>query len=378
MQKIDEQLLCGVYALCNQNVDCIVWACDKGCFDELLIKFQNHEIYATYPFLNAFAIKIKTGELKILNDLQMVRFVSSVQKLSILMNKSKHLVGVDKLHKNGVLGTGVTVAVIDTGCFAHVDFLIKRNRIFCFKDFVNGNFTPYDDNGHGTFVCGVLAGNGVASAGKFSGVAPDCNLVVLKALDHFGQTQATTILDAMQWIFDNRQKYDIKVVCMSFGSEPLKTNDPLIKGAEVLWDNGICVVAACGNDGPEFETIKSPGASPKIITVGSADAANKANQISVAPFSSRGPAFSFVKPDLIAPGVDIVSTVNGTSFYGKMSGTSVSTPMVAGTCALMLSEYKFLTPNQIKNILLNSAQKIEANINEGGAGFLDAYKSMYV
>lgn len=378
MKKIDENLICNVSILGNNKQKCIVWATDKASYDELLTRVSSNKIFAKYPFLNAFAMIVETKDLHILNNLQSVFYVSSVQKLSVLMHRAKTLLGVDKLHKKGIVGSNITVAVIDTGCFSHVDFFVPRNRVLFFKDFINGKKVPYDDNGHGTFVCGVLGGNGVASGKRFCGVATDCNLVVLKALDKLGQTQATTILDAMQWILDNKEKFDIKVVCMSFGSEPLKTNDPLMKGAEVLWDNGICVVAASGNDGPEFGTIKSPGASPKIITVGSADDAHKKDSISVAPFSSRGPAFSFVKPDLIAPGVDITATTNNLNFYGKMSGTSVSTPMVAGTCALLLSEYGFLSPNQVKNILLNSAHKIDCDKNECGFGFLDAFKSVFI
>lgn len=377
MQKIDEVLLKQVYALNTSTINCIVWAKDENGFFYLKEFLKQFDIIAIYPFLNAIAIKVLHTDLKKLNDLDAVLYVSSVQKFSILMNKANYILGASALHKKGIVGNNVTVAVIDTGCFAHIDFLLLKNRILVFKDFVNKKDDCYDDNGHGTFVCGVIGGSGIASAKKFCGVAPFCNLVVLKALDKDGQTQATTILDAMQWIFDNKQKYNIAVVCMSFGSEPLKKNDPLIAGAEVLWDNGICVVAASGNDGPEFGTVKSPGASAKIITVGSADKIDNENDAKVAPFSSRGPAFSYVKPDIIAPGVDITSTTNGLNFYTKMSGTSVSTPMVAGVCALLLSEFSFLTPNQIKHILINSAKKLNCKPNECGAGLLNAYNSLF-
>lgn len=374
MQKIDDELLYTVHCLNVDTVDCIVWAFDNKGFLNLQEKFKK-DILASYPFILAIALKVKISYLSEIAALNTVCHISSVQKFSILLNKSRTILGVEKLHKKGILGSNVTVAVIDTGCYFHVDFVMPYNRILQFVDFVNHTKTPYDDNGHGTFVCGVVGGGGVASAKKYRGIAPNCNIIVLKALDENGQTKATTILDAMQWVFDNKGKYNIRVVCLSFGSEPLKTNDPLVAAVEVLWDSGICVVAASGNDGPKQGTIKSPGASPKIITVGSADTTG--DDISVAPFSSRGPAFSFVKPDIIAPGVDILSTTNSTRFYTFLSGTSVSTPMVAGVCALLLEEYKFLSPNQIKNILLNSAQKVEGTKNDCGFGLVDAFNSMY-
>ena len=114
---------------------------------------------------------------------------------------------------------------------------------------------------------------------------------------------------------DNRKKYNIKVVCMSFGSMVLSSNDPLITGAEVLWNNGITVVAAAGNSGPESQTIKSPGASSKIITVGAINDNRKNGKYNednfvIADFSSRGPILDNYKPDLVVPGVDIMGGCN--------------------------------------------------------------------
>ncbi len=376
MFKIDESLFYKVQSLKDDYIKCVVWVNNwENSYKMLKNIFNDDCIIKKFPFINAFGLKVTNKDLLKLNEFPWIEYVTSVQKASILMDASCGILGVDKLHKNQIFGQGVTVAVIDTGCYNHLDFVIGKNRIIFFKDFVNNKNFPYDDNGHGTFVTGVIAGNGLASNGKFCGIAPACDLIILKALDKYGETQAFTILDAMQWIYDNNKKYNIKVVCMSFGSVPLNRQDPLIQGAEILWDNGICVVSASGNDGPESNSIKSPGASPKIITVGSADKIITNNNIKVAPFSSRGPAFSYVKPDLIAPGVDITSTTNKKTFYTQMSGTSVSTPMVAGVCALLLGEYQFLKPNRIKTILLNSSKHLQCDKNECGFGLLDAYNS---
>lgn len=191
--------------------------------------------------------------------------------------------------------------------------MIGQNRICEFVDFVNGKQQEYDDNGHGTFVCGVCSGSGCLSNFRYSGIAPKTNVFALKALDGKGEASANKILDAMQWVYENHKEKNIKVVCMSFGSEPLGKSDPIMLGAEALWNEGVVVVAAAGNSGPEYQTIKSPGISSKIITVGGIDdnrydsKSFNRKYFEIADFSSRGPAFRHVKPDIVAPSVDIVS-----------------------------------------------------------------------
>ena len=269
-----------------------------------------------------------------------------------------------------------TIAYIDTGIFPHLDFTSKNNRIINFVDLINGKESPYDDNGHGTFIAGAGSGNGFISAGKYAGVAPYSNIISIKALNQLGEASALKILEAMQWVYDNAKKYNIRVVCMSFGSEPLGINDPIMKGAEVLWNEGIIMVAAAGNSGPEFETIKSPGVSSKIITVGGLndgrtdDKVTNFKNYSIADFSSRGPALRKSKPDLVAPAVDIISCCNelGKS-YTKLSGTSVATPMIAGICSLMLEKQPNLSPDAVKRKLITSCTGITFNRNVEGWGY---------
>ena len=116
-------------------------------------------------------------------------------------------------------------------------------------------------------------------------MAPKANIVMCKALDKNGETGALTILQAMQWIYDNADRYNIKIVCMSLGSQPLESGDPLMLGAEALWNNGLVVVSAAGNSGPAWSTIKSPGVSGKIITVGALDDGRSSGEISPNNFS---------------------------------------------------------------------------------------------
>ena len=179
----------------------------------------------------------------------------------------------------------------------------------------------------------------------------------------------------MQWVLDNKEKYNIKVVCMSFGSLLQEMNDPLLKGAEVLWNNGIVVVTAGGNSGPEYGTIMSPGASKKVITIGSLDDV-EIMPIRVAEFSSRGPVFNYYKPDMLLPGVNIISNsvFRNNTFYTAMSGTSMSTPMVAGIVSLIFNFNPNYSPDMIKQMLINSCVKITGDRNTEGYGYLDLNK----
>ena len=183
----------------------------------------------------------------------------------------------------------------------------------------------------------------------------------------------------MQWVFEHRKEYNIRLMCMSFGSVFLGKNDPLMLGAEKLWDSGIVVVCAAGNSGPESETIKSPGSSYKIITVGALND-NRVGDIpqygkfAVADFSSRGPINNTYKPDILASGVEINGLKNNTAFYTTMSGTSVSTPLVAGVCSRLIKQNPSFSPDRIKKQLINSCNPITFDRNSEGFGWLDGTK----
>lgn len=355
-------------ASCRQ--ECIIKANDYQRLRRV-IKLRNIPLLNEYLYINSFLVKLTKEEMSAFSKMSQVKFISHVSSASTLMNVSKKILGAEKIP---LTGEGQTIAIIDTGISSHPDFCLGKNRITYFKDFTSSRTQPYDDNGHGTFVSGVCAGNGALSKGYYSGIAPKANIISLKALNGQGEASADKILDAMEWVYDNRKKFNINVVCMSFGSEPLGYNDPIMAGAEALWDEGVVVVAAAGNSGPEFQTIKSPGVSSKVITVGGfndnrLDDENFNNDFfEVADFSSRGPAFSRFKPDLIAPSVDIISC-GIKKPYTSLSGTSVATPMIAGICLLMIEKDNSLTPNMLKKILLSNCNPISYNKNLEGLGY---------
>ena len=268
------------------------------------------------------------------------------------------------MEKSFYTGKGIGVCIMDTGIYEHIDFV---GRIWAFYDFLAFKRRPYDDNGHGTHVAGLVAGDGTASMGKYRGAAPGCGIIALKVLDRYGNGSQEDVLRAFRWIREYRQQYRIRVVNISVGTtcNSQKDHTGLLKSVEQLWDEGMVIVTAAGNLGPKPGSITAPGSSKKVITVGSSDLLEGRGAI-----SGRGPTEECVcKPDIVAPGNKIMSCVPGKPFsYGVKSGTSMSTPLVTGAIACALEKDPALTNTDIKTMLMNSADDMGLPRNLQGWG----------
>lgn len=268
------------------------------------------------------------------------------------------------MEKSFYTGKGIGVCILDTGIYEHIDF---TGRIWAFYDFLAFKRRPYDDNGHGTHVAGLVAGDGTASMGKYRGAAPGCGIISLKVLDRYGTGSQDDVLRALRWIRENRQRYRIRVVNISVGTtcNSKRNHARLLESVEQLWDEGVVVVTAAGNQGPRPGSITAPGSSKKVITVGSSDLLEGRSAI-----SGRGPTAECVcKPDIVAPGNKIMSCVPGKPYsYGVKSGTSMSTPLVTGAIACALEKNPALTNTDIKTMLMNSAEDMGLPQNLQGWG----------
>ena len=268
------------------------------------------------------------------------------------------------MEKSFYTGKGIGVRILDTGIYEHIDF---TGRIWAFYDFLAFKRRPYDDNGHGTHVAGLVAGDGTASMGKYRGAAPGCGIISLKVLDRYGTGSQDDVLRALRWIRENRQQYRIRVVNISVGTtcNSKRNHARLLESVEQLWDEGVVVVTAAGNQGPRPGSITAPGSSKKVITVGSSDLLEGRSAI-----SGRGPTAECVcKPDIVAPGNKIMSCVPGKPYsYGVKSGTSMSTPLVTGAIACALEKNPALTNTDIKTMLMNSAEDMGLPQNLQGWG----------
>ena len=286
----------------------------------------------------------------------------------------------DTVQAQGYTGQGVTIAIVDSGIYPHADFMRPTPRLTGWYDAVSGRPKPYDDHGHGTHVAGIAAGNGFASGGKYRGVAPGANLVGVKVADAEGSAPMSQVIDGLQWVLDNKGKYKIRVVNLSLGSDPSEPywNDPLGRAVEKLWQEGLVVVAAAGNDGPAPGSIDTPGNHPLIITVGAIDDRETASRQDdlVPDFSSRGPTGDGIrKPEIMAPGVGIMAPQTGGG-YVRRTGTSMSTPFTSGAAALILAKESDLSPDQVKQRMRTTADRNHLAGLTAGAGYLNVNRLM--
>jgi serine protease AprX len=341
------------------------------------------------PMIDSYVIEIEPKKVGLIKGIIQNKMIYENVAITAQISKFVKEINGDNLELKEYDGKGITIAVLDTGVCEVDDFIKPINRIVAFKDFINNKKHPYDDNGHGTHVAGIALGNGYSSNGKFTGVATYANLASIKILDLNGKGNAAEILAGVQWVIDNREKYNIRVMNLSVGTTDKGCKDPLVKAVEKAWDMGIVVVIAGGNNGPKPGSITSPGISKKVITVGASDdtAASFGNGTILENFSGRGPTLDNIKkPDVVAPAIDIVSCLTKTlpifkatdksiqiveDNYIKMSGTSMSTPMVAGAVARLLSKEPHLKPNDVKLRIKKSAINLNLPQNQQGWGLIN-------
>jgi serine protease AprX len=348
--------------------------------------------------VNGAAFSIPASALAALASDPQVQSISIDHPINVMDDTTDDAVGVDSAWSAGYTGSGVTVAVIDSGINdSHPDLWNSAHtasRVLYHQDFTgtatsNSSGAKYDLYGHGTHVAGIIAGNGSLSGGQYEGVAPQASLVDLRALDLNGAGTDSTVIAAIQEAISLQKTYNIRVINLSLGRGIAVSyaQDPLCQAVESAWKSGIVVVVAAGNYGRlsvngsnGYGTITAPGNDPYVLTVGAtkSNGSSLASAETLASYSSKGPTTydHVVKPDIVAPGNDVVSLSapgatleaaypaelvtgsDGNNDYFTLSGTSMATPAVVGAVALMLQEQSSLTPDQVKARLMRDAYKM--------------------
>ena len=425
--KIDPSVVTVLEAT-GGNVAIPVMVNAPGALDQVTATIPLGVDITQLPLVDSLAAFLTPGEIAALANASFVTTIVadnlvhgfSYQSTMDITNLTIGLGKVPAPADGGPAGAGVAVAVLDSGVATNTD--LDASRIVGWKDFVNGEPTPYDDAGHGTYVAGLIAGDGTASLPldggiggfatvQFRGVAPAADIVGIKVLDEVGQGRASAMIAGIAWAIAHKDEYNIRVLNISIGGNPVGPikHDPIALAVEAAWQRGITVVCAAGNEG-DFGAggILSPGNDPFVITVGATDMNDSADVSDdfVAPYSSVGPTLfdEVAKPDLVAPGSHLVSlrtqgsyidtnfwddngvlvstyTLNAppdmVSNYMTLSGTSTSAPVVAGAAALMIGADPSLTPDDVKVRLMGTADPVAGGtVNTQGAGTLDVSEAL--
>lgn len=369
-----------------------------------------------WSFINGFGVQLPAGQLWTLARQPGVKWISWDSGLQAdakgsssgdgsggggtgtntnLASVYPHAVRATDVWQAGYMGTGINVAIVDSGIDhggANEDL---ANRVIQSVTFSSSAQYMSDRFGHGTHVAGIAAGDGVTLNGKYIGIAPKANLLNLKFSADDGSATESDLLSALQWAYDNRSRFSIRVLNLSANSATAQSyaTSPLCAAVEKLWTGGVVVVVSAGNRGKDSDAVYYPPANdPYVITVGAIDDKKTTDLADdeMPSWSSRGITQDrFAKPDILAPGVKIISTKAGDTalliysnkgnviddYYFMLGGTSMAAPMVSGAVALMLEKNPTLTPDQVKWLIINTGRDFKS-MRRGDPKVLDAYAAV--
>jgi serine protease AprX len=365
----------------------------------------------TLSLVNAMQVSLPANQADSLSDAASVKFISPDRPVAGHLTNTAPAINAPYAWGLGLDGTGIGVAVIDSGMMDKKNSSVKwsdlsrsgtgSSRIVYSQSWINDGLGTVDGYGHGTHVAGIIGGSGYNSTGSgdiltFKGIAPKVQLINLRVLDSNGTGTDSSVIAAIDTAIQLKSKYNIRVINLSLGRPVFEsyTVDPLCQAVEAAYRAGIVVVVAAGNDGRDnsagangYGTITSPGNDPYVITVGAMKSMGTPTPADdqIATYSSKGPTAidHIAKPDLVAPGNRVVSIIenagstlattypqntipmsyyvtggsSAASPYFALSGTSMAAPAVSGAVALLLQQNSKLTPDQVKARLMKTAYK---------------------
>jgi subtilisin family serine protease len=362
----------------------------------------NPMVEAVYPIYNVSTCmippqnrRIIVGNVSYTADFKANQEYPFIGTYPTHLSEILNIVNATGLYGIGLNGSGVVVAVLDTGI--RMDHPNLAGKVVGSVSFVPED--PNDYNGHGTFVAGIIASSGMTGSrgfasdygrvtelqilpGNETGIAPGVKLLNVKVLNSGGWGDSWSVMQGIDWAV----RHGADVISMSLGGYPVVPPewDPLCTAVEWATRMGVVVVVAAGNEGPGHFSVTSPSYMPSVISVGACYETDIP-----AFFSGRGPApyWMWPKPDVMAPGVAVISTYAGfdgkyTTLFGGVSegvyycegwGTSASAPVVSGVVALLLQAFRGASPEAIKAAIISGAKDMGFDETEQGAGIVNAY-----
>jgi serine protease AprX len=391
----------------GQPIQLIVqWTIPAGPKTSARIQNLGGTVVQEFQVIQAGTYLIPASALSQLESDADVKYVSMDRQIKNKLDYSAAAINASAAINAGWTGAGVGVAIIDSGINRDVNLA----NIAYTQDFTSAKGSHYgaDAYGHGQHVAGIVASTSASTQGtrytrRFLGIAPGASLINLRVLDAAGAGSDSHVIAAIETAINLKDKYNIRVINLSLGRPVIESFmlDPLCQAAEAAWRAGIVVVVAAGNDGRDnsqgtlgYGTINSPGNDPYVITVGAMKTEGTYTRTDdlIASYSSKGPTMidHIVKPDLVAPGNRVVSLLAEksallaqsaandvlVSYYEEtgprqgekvsrefflLSGTSMAAPVVSGAVADLLQLNPALTPDQIKALLMQTANNTFPN-----------------
>jgi len=357
---------------------------------EKKIKSFKAELIHSIPTLNCISAYLSAASIERLLDYPEVAHISFDTTAILCGSSVLNANGISSREKYKLTGKGIGIGLIDSGTYPHNDLMHPHNKIKKFVDVINNIKYPYDDNGHGTFISGIICGSGYSSKGMYKGIAENSNIYSVKAFNSIGRGYISDILYSIDLIISEREEFNIRILCLPF--EVLDYNQFILFLFNKLFDlavkNNIAIVVPSGNSGPKEGTIQGIATLSNCITVSGLD-----TTASPKPYihSSVGPFSKLEKPDLSAACVDICSLNTNKAFiserngikiyappldnpYSTYSGTSCAAAFISGACALLFESKPSLSSKDMAALLKVSCNELEINKWCQGSGILDISK----
>lgn len=382
-KKIDDSLKPHVRSLSKKRMPIIV------CYGNNNVRVKNRIINEggtlkyEYKEIKAFACELSPMGADKLSELPEVKYICSDHRAVLSLYKAGEGIGLYNARRFRLTGKGVTVGIVDSGIYSHPELCKNGSASVLFRDIINGYVKEYDDNGHGTFIAGIIAASGSREMTVFNqGIAPDADIAMIKAFDASGRGYLSDIIRGIEILIEDREKYNIKIINLpfEFPTELRLRINPLEQIIDRAIEEGIAVVAPAGNNGPAPYSIGMPGCFKGVITAAGAYGKGRGTY-RIENFSGRGPAKEDTqKPDISAPS-SVTSLDSDTSFrpepgrvctgkalYRTSSGTSAASAIISGAAALILQKSPGLSPGDLKAVILLSSSSLGENKFSQGSG----------
>jgi len=354
------------------------------------------QVIRTIPSINSISAILSPRAIERLLEYPEVKYIG-IDKYAFIcavpdkrkkINYKSMLNKITLENKTNITGKNITIGIVDTGVFPHIDLISNKNKIKKFLDLINGYHYPYDDNGHGTFISGIICSSGISSKGQYKGISPGSYLYSIKAFNKFGKGFISDILFAINILITEAVENNIKIICLPF--ETLYYDKFVLSLFQCLFnkaiDNGIVVIVPSGNNTNEFNSIMGISILPNCITVG-----GLINSSTPYNYSSLGNYTKTKKPDVSALCNNICSLNTDTKYiperngvklyphhmtehYTYYSGTSCAAAYVSGICALLYEYNPNLNYKDILSLLKLSCRQLEMQKSLQGAGIVDINK----